>query len=196
MPQVKYNPQKGLYQETKSGLNGFQVENISSGDTSIVHFSQASTAGYGFHRVSCIVEIPDGHGVADNDVVAQVPWYVASNTGTTVTFAAIAAEQLHTTDNGSYALQINTAARAADATANGTEIVGGDTASDKALPDADLNLGSGDTLGQVVSIGTLGIQNTVGATYFQLTMKETATTAGVGKIGVIIEYYGPNPTAL
>ena len=194
MPQVKYNPQKGLHQLSGTGLQGFQLQNISAGDTSIVHYSQASTGGYGFHRVMCIVPVA-AHAVASNDVAARVPWYVPSNTGTTIKFAAIWAETLHTSDNSLYALEYHTADIAVDSPSAGTELIG--AAPNTSKPDADLDMASGDgTLGQMITSGTAGSKASGGATYFHICAKEGITATGTAKIGVIVEYYGPAPVAL
>lgn len=196
MPQVKFTRSKGLVQSTQSGLNGVQLENNSGTTTEIVHFSQGAASGIGFHRVSCIVPVA-AQTTVDDAVAARVPWYVPSEAGTTVTFAMIAAEALDSSADLSLALEIHTADVAVGVASAGTEIVGADAAGNASKPDLDLNLGTGDSTGVVITSGTLANSNTAAATYFQLVCKETgAAINGEGKVLVVIEYYGAAPAAL
>ena len=190
MPKVTYNQNKGLFQETGNGLSGFQVNQVS---TETVHFAQAASDGYGFHRIVTDIEL--SAGIADNDVAGSADFYLPAQA--IIKFASISAKTLNTSNNGTYALEVHSAAVADDAASAGTEIVGADVAGDASSPDADLDLASDDgTLNDTVTMGSLlHVDRGTAKTYFHICLKESVTTEGTGVVRLVVEYIGGAPVA-
>ena len=191
MPKVRYQGSKGLFQESGTAFSGVTYEQVTS---ETIHFGQTSSDGFGFHRV--IADISLKPGIADNDVAGSADFKLPAQS--TITFAAIQAKTLNTSNNGTYALEIHSAAVADDAVSAGTEIVGADVAGDTSSPDADLDLASTDgVLGGTVTMGSLlHPSRGTAETFFQVCLKESVTTTGTGVVRLIVEYVGDSPIAL
>ena len=155
---------------------------------------QAPSGGVGVHEHYEVVDIP-GDAVADDDVLASLGIQLPAQAA--LVEAAIMVVALSSGAAASCALEVHTAAIADNAASGGTEIVGADVASNLSLPDEDLNFGSGDTVGDVVTGGTLISHESpffrgANASFFHLTAKEgSMTPAGAAKIGVYLKWYGP-----
>jgi hypothetical protein len=176
MPKVQLSNSKGLVQLSGKG------------------FEHSDTAGeVGFHRW---VEELTVSAVADDDVAARLGMYIPAQAR--ITNAHIIASALATSANASVALEVHSADVAVDAVSAGTEIVGADEASNLSLPNADLNLGSGDVLHDNINMGTLAaIDRGADKSYFQLAAKEDMSAmTGTPKVVVIIEWFGPAAVAL
>ena len=97
----------------------------------------------------------------------------------------------------SCALEVHTSAVADNAASAGTEIIGADEASNLSLPDEDLNFGSGDVLGDIVTGGTLISHESplfrgTAVSFFHICAKEgSMNLTGSPKIGVYLKWYGP-----
>ncbi len=155
-----------------------------------------ATGGYGPHEYYEVVDIP-ARDAADNDVLAALSIYIPAQA--IITYAAIQLVEVASNDIGSVALEIHTSAQAFDAASGGTEIVGADESGNKSLPDADLDISSNATVGQVITGGTLisddvPYQRTTNASYFHVCAKaDMATTdvTGTPKVGVFLKWIGP-----
>ena len=110
--------------------------------------------------------------------------------------------ELSTNAEQSCALEVHTAAVAFNAASAGTEIIGADQAGNLSLPNEDLNFGSSDVLGDVVTGGTFISHESplfrgTAVSHFQLVGKEASmTNTGSAKIGVYLKWYGPAAIAL
>ena len=155
---------------------------------------QSPSAGYGVHEHYEVIDIPDG-AVADDDVMASAGIYIPAQA--VLVEAAIMNVELSTGAAASAALEVHTSAIADNAASGGTEIIGADTSGDHSLPDTDLNFGSGDVLGEVITGGTLishesPLDRGTAVSYFHLCAKEgSMTPAGQAKIGLYLKWYGP-----
>ena len=155
---------------------------------------QPPNAGYGVHEHYEVVGI-DASATADNDVIGSLNMYIPAQA--VLVEAAIMNVELSTNAEQSCALEVHTAAVAFNAASAGTEIIGADEGSNLSLPDEDLNFGSGDVIGDVVTGGTLISHESplfrgTNASYFQLVGKEASmTNTGSAKIGVYLKWYGP-----
>ena len=155
---------------------------------------QSPSAGIGVNEHYEVVDIPAG-AVADDDVMASAGIYIPAQA--VLVEAAIMNVELSTGAAASAALEVHTAAVADNAASAGTEIIGADEAGNKSIPDTDLNFGSGDVLGEVITGGTLishesPLDRGTNASYFQLCAKEgSMTPAGQAKIGLYLKWYGP-----
>ena len=155
---------------------------------------QSPSAGYGVHEHYEVIDIPDG-AVADNDVMASAGIYIPAQA--VLVEAAIMNVELSTGADASAALEVHTSAIADNAASGGTEIIGADTSGDHSLPDTDLNFGSGDVLGEVITGGTLishesPLDRGTNVSYFHICAKEgSMTPAGQAKIGLYLKWYGP-----
>ena len=155
---------------------------------------QSPSAGIGVHEHYEVIDIPDG-AVADNDVMASAGIYLPAQA--VIVEAAIMNVELSSGAAASCALEVHTSAIADNAASAGTEIIGADEASNLSLPDEDLNFGSGDVLGDVVTGGTLISHESplfrgTSVSYFHLCAKEgSMTPASQAKIGLYLKWYGP-----
>jgi len=137
---------------------------------------------------------------ADNDVIGSLGIFIPAQA--VLVEAMLINVELSTNAEQSVALEVHTAAIAFNAASGGTEIIGADTSGNASLPDADLNFGSGDVLGAVVTGGTLishesPLARGTAISHFQLCGKETSmTNTGTGKIGVYLKWYGPAAVAI
>ena len=152
------------------------------------------TSVYGVHEYFETLDLPAGD-LADNVVLAALGIYIPAQA--TLVEASITAVELYTNDVGSVALEVHTAAQAFDAASAGTEIIGADEASNLSLPDEDLNFGSGDVLGDIVTGGTLISHESplfrgTAVSFFHICAKEgSMNLTGSPKIGVYLKWYGP-----
>ena len=111
--------------------------------------------------------------------------------------AAIMNVELSTGAAASAALEVHTSAIADNAASGGTEMIVAGVSGTHSLPNTDLNFGSGDVLGDVITGGTLISHSTPidrGTTesYFHICAKEgSRTPAGQAKIGLYSKWYGP-----
>jgi len=105
--------------------------------------------------------------------------------------------ELSTGAAASAALEVHTSAIADNAASGGTEIIGAGVSGTHSLPNTDLNFGSGDVLGEVITGGTLishesPLDRGTNVSYFHLCAKEgSMTPAGQAKIGLYLKWYGP-----
>ena len=155
---------------------------------------QSPSAGIGVHEHYEVVDIPTG-AVADDDVMASLGIYIPAQA--VLVEASIMNVELSGSAAASAALEVHNAAVADNAASGGTEIIGADTSGNKSLPDTDLNFGSGDVLGEVITGGTLISHSTpidrgTAVSYFHLCAKEgSMNCTGSPKIGVYLKWYGP-----
>ena len=163
-----------------------------------------ATNGYGPHEYYEVVDIA-ARDHTDNDVCAALSVYIPAQA--ILTYASISLVEVASNDIGSVSLFANTAAVAYDGAASGSsgvELVGADTASDKSLPDSDLDISSNATVGISVTSGTLiadsiPVQRTTSATYLHLVAKEDMATTditGTAKVGVYVKWVGPAAVAI
>jgi len=137
---------------------------------------------------------------ADNDVIGSLGIFIPAQA--VLVEAMLINVELSTNAEQSVALEVHTAAIAFNAASGGTEIIGADTSGNASLPDEDLNFGSGDVLGAVVTGGTLISHESplfrgTAISHFQLAGKEASmTNTGTGKIGVYLKWYGPAAVAI
>ena len=166
--------------------------------------THCSTNGYGPHEYYEVVDIA-ARNHADNDVIGALSVYIPAQA--ILTYASISLVEVASNDIGSCSLFANTAAVAYDGAASGSsgvELVGADTASDKSLPDSDLDISSNATVGISVTSGTLiadsiPVQRTTSATYLHLVAKEDMATTditGTAKVGVYVKWVGPAAVAI
>ncbi len=166
--------------------------------------THCSTNGYGPHEYYEVVDIA-ARNHADNDVIGALSVYIPAQA--ILTYASISLVEVASNDIGSCSLFANTAAVAYDGAASGSsgvELVGEDTASDKSLPDSDLDISSNATVGISVTSGTLiadsiPVQRTTNATYLHLVAKEDMATTditGTAKVGVYVKWVGPAAVAI
>ena len=155
---------------------------------------QSPSAGIGVHEHYEVVDIPTG-AVADNDVMASLGIYIPAQA--TLVEAALINVELSGSAAASVALEVHTSAVADNDASAGTEIIGADEGSNLSLPNEDLNFGSGDVLGDVVTGGTLISHESplfrgTSVSYFHLCAKEgSMNCTGSPKIGVYLKWYGP-----
>jgi len=155
---------------------------------------QSPSAGYGVHEHYEVIDIPDG-AVADDDVMASAGIYIPAQA--VLVEAAIMNVELSTGADASAALEVHTSAIADNAASGGTEIIGAGVSGTHSLPNTDLNFGSGDVLGEVITGGTLishesPLDRGTNVSYFHLCAKEgSMTPAGQAKIGLYLKWYGP-----
>ena len=185
-----------------SALNDLTVaanyihSSITSCGTITVQNPGVSGIGIGVHEHYEVIDLPDG-AVSDDDVIASAGIYIPAQAA--LVEASIMNVNLSTGADASCALEVHTAARADNATSAGTEIIGADQAGNLSLPDEDLNFGSGDVLGDVVTGGTFISHESplfrgTSVSYFQICAKESGMTlAGGAKIGLYLKWYGPAP---
>jgi len=134
---------------------------------------------------------------ADNDVIGSLGIFIPAQA--VLVEAMLINVELSTNAEQSVALEVHTAAVAFNAASAGTEIIGAAVAS---LPAEDLNFGSGDVLGDVVTGGTLISHESplfrgTAISHFQLAGKEASmTNTGTSKIGVYLKWYGPAAVAI
>jgi len=134
---------------------------------------------------------------ADDDVIGSLGIFIPAQAA--LVEAMLINVELSTNAEQSVALEVHTAAVAFNAASAGTEIIGAAVAS---LPAEDLNFGSGDVLGDVVTGGTLISHESplfrgTAISHFQLAGKEASmTNTGTGKIGVYLKWYGPAAVAI
>ena len=165
--------------------------------------THCSTNGYGPHEYYEVVDIP-ARNHADNDVVAALSVSIPAQA--MITYASISLVEVAGNDVGSVSLFKNTAAIAYDGAASGSsgvELVGADTASDKSLPDNDLDISSNATVGTAVTMGTLfsdsAPRTETSASFFHLVAKEDMATTditGTAKVGVYLKWVGPAAVAV
>ena len=183
-----------------SALNDLTVSanyihgSITSCGTITVQQYSLDGIGIGVHEHYEVIDIP-GDAVADNDVMASAGISIPAQA--VLVEAAIIAVELSTGAAASCALEVHTAAVADNAASAGTEIIGADEGSNLSLPDEDLNFGSGDVLGDVVTGGTLISHESplfrgTDVSFFHIVAKEgSMTPAGNAKIGLYLKWYGP-----
>ena len=163
-----------------------------------------ATGGYGPHEYYEVVDIA-ARDHTDNDVIGALSVYIPAQA--ILTYASISLVEVASNDIGSVSLFANTAAVAYDGAASGSsgvELVGADTASDKSLPDSDLDISSNATVGISVTSGTLiadsiPVQRTTSATYLHLVAKEDMATTditGTAKVGVYVKWVGAAAVAI
>ena len=165
--------------------------------------THCSTNGYGPHEYYEVVDIP-ARNHADNDVVAALSVSIPAQA--MITYASISLVEVAGNDVGSVSLFKNTAAIAYDGAASGSsgvELVGADTASDKSLPDNDLDISSNATVGTAVTMCTLfsdsAPRTETSASFFHLVAKEDMATTditGTAKVGVYLKWVGPAAVAV
>ena len=165
--------------------------------------THCSTNGYGPHEYYEVVDIP-ARNHADNDVVAALSVSIPAQA--MITYASISLVEVAGNDVGSVSLFKNTAAIAYDGAASGSsgvELVGADTASDKSLPDNDLDISSNATVGTAVTMGTLfsdsAPRTETSASFFHLVANEDMATTditGTAKVGVYLKWVGPAAVAV
>ena len=170
MPKVVISNDKGLVQKTGSD------------------FSIGTDSGFGMHILS--EEVTIGFPDANNDVAVQLSKYIPA--GAVIMDAAITLTQKGTSADVPIALEVHGNSVAFDAASAGTEIVGADTAGNKAIPDADLNVGNNGVVGDVVTTGTLTpLDRNTAASYFQIAAKaDNSADTGTPKVLVSVRYYG------
>ena len=144
-------------------------------------------AGYGIHEYFEVVSLSTSD---DNDVSVSLSKYLPA--GAVLMDAALVVVEKATSAHGDVALEVHSAAIAADSASAGTEIIGADTSGDKSIPDADLDCSSDGTLGDAVVMATTGPLDRAGAaTYFHVVTKEDCSSmAGSPKVGVYIKWMG------
>tara|TARA_R100001594_G_C4024449_1_gene259861 strand:- start:466 stop:1392 length:927 start_codon:yes stop_codon:yes gene_type:complete len=162
-----------------------------------------ATNGYGPHEYYEVVDIP-ARNHADNDVINGLSVYIPAQA--MLTYASISLVEVASNNIGAVSLFANTAAVAYDGAASGSsgvELVGADTASDKSLPDNDLDISSDATVGTAVTSGTLIAPHIpvtrTNASYFHIVAKsDMATTdvTGTPKVGVYLKWVGPAAVAI
>jgi len=165
--------------------------------------THCSTNGYGPHEYYEVVDIP-ARDHTDNDIVAALSIYIPAQA--MLTYGSISLVEVASNDIGSVSLFKNTAAIAYDGAASGSsgvELIGADTASDKSLPDSDLDISSNATVGVSVTMGTLfsdaAPRTETSASYFHLVAKEdmgTTDITGTAKVGVYLKWVGPAAVAI
>ena len=176
MPKVVISNDKGLVQKTGSD------------------FSIGTDSGFGMHVLS--EEVTVGFPSTDDDVAVQLSKYIPA--GAVIMDAAITCTQKGTSAGIPVALEVHSASVAFDEPSAGTEIAGADVAGDVAIPDADLNVGSDGTLGDVVTTGTLTpVDRAAAESYFQVTAKaDISADTGTPKVLVSVRYYGRPAVAI
>ena len=153
----------------------------------------------GVHEHYEVVDIA-ATATADNDVIGSLGIFIPAQA--VLVEAMLINVELSTNAEQSCALEVHTAAVAFNAASAGTEIIGADEGSNLSLPDEDLNFGSGDVLGDVVTGGTLISHESplfrgTSISHFQLAGKEASmTNTGSAKIGVYLKWYGPAAVAI
>jgi len=158
---------------------------------------QSPSGGIGVHEHYEVIDIPNG-AVADDDVMASAGIQLPAQA--VLVEAAIMNVKLSTGADAAAALEVHTAAVADNAESAGTEIIGANTSGDHSLPDTDLNFGSGDVLGEVITGGTLishesPLDRGTAVSFFHICAKEgSMTPAGDAKIGLYLKWYGPAAT--
>ena len=155
---------------------------------------QSPSAGIGVHEHYEVVDITAA-ATADDDVLDPLSIYIPAQA--TIVEASITAVELSSTGAASCSLFVHSGAQVHNAGIAGTEIIGADTSGDHSLPDTDLNFGSGDVLGEVITGGTLishesPLDRGTAVSYFHICAKEgSMTPAGQAKIGLYLKWYGP-----
>jgi len=150
----------------------------------------------GVHEHYEVVDIA-ATATADDDVIGSLGIFIPAQAA--LVEAMLINVELSTNAEQSVALEVHTAAVAFNAGSAGTEIIGAAVAS---LPAEDLNFGSGDVLGDVVTGGTLISHESplfrgTAISHFQLAGKEASmTNTGTSKIGVYLKWYGPAAVAI
>ena len=96
------------------------------------------------------------------------------------------------------ALEVHNAAVADDAASGGTEIVGGDVASNESSPDQDCNCSSDGTVGEATTMADLkDVDRTGAVTYLHVTAKEDCSSmTGSPQVGVYVKWVGPAAVAI
>lgn len=174
-------------------FNNLQVENttIMTGNTLSkvpTSFTSAVTGDYGIHEHFEVVEIdstPDDDDVAKS-LLVKLPVQAI------IIEAALVALTLATSADASVALEVHSAAVADDGTSAGTEIIGADVSGNLSSPNANLNIGSGDTAGAVVHMGNLlPVARSTDETYLHVCAKENMSgMTGTPKVGVYVKWIG------
>ena len=150
----------------------------------------------GVHEHYEVVDIA-ATATADDDVIGSLGIFIPAQAA--LVEAMLINVELSTNAEQSVALEVHTAAVAFNAGSAGTEIIGAAVAS---LPAEDLNFGSSDVLGDVVTGGTLISHESplfrgTAISHFQLAGKEASmTNTGTSKIGVYLKWYGPAAVAI
>ena len=157
---------------------------------------QSPSAGYGVHEHYEVVDITAA-ATADDDVLDPLSIYIPAQAA--LVEAMLINVELSTNAEQSCALEVHSSAQVHNAGSGGTEIIGAAVAS---LPAEDLNFGSGDVIGDVVTGGTLISHESplfrgTAISHFALAGKESAmTNTGTAKIGVYLKWYGPAAVAI
>ena len=112
--------------------------------------------------------------------------------------AGITVSSLATSNHGSVALEIHSAAIADDAASAGTEILGANATGDKSIPDADLDISSDAIQYDSIHSGTFTpLDRDTAETHFQVTAKEDMSDmTGTPLVGVYIKWFGLAAVAL
>ena len=149
--------------------------------------SHSTSADIGIHEYFEVVSLSTG---ANNDVLGSLSKKLQA--GSVLLDAAMTVVELATSQHGNVALEVHTAAIAADGASAGTEIIGASTSGDKSIPDADLDASSDGALGDSVSIATLAPLDRAGdVSFFQVCAKENCSAmTGTPKVGVYIKWIG------
>jgi hypothetical protein len=157
------------------------------------------TSVHGVHEYYEIVDIPTG-AIADNDCFSNLSISIPAQA--TLVEASITAVELSGSADASCALNVHTAVVASNSAAAGTEIIGADQASNLSLPNSDLNIGTGDILGDTITGGTFishesPLDRGTAESFFHLTVKEgSVNCTGTPKVGVYLKWYGPAAVAI
>ena len=157
---------------------------------------QSPSAGYGVHEHYEVVDITAA-ATADDDVLDPLSIYIPAQAA--LVEAMLINIELSTDAQASCALEVHSSAQVHNAGSGGTEIIGAAVAS---LPAEDLNFGSGDVLGDVVTGGTLISHESplfrgTAISHFALAGKESGmSNTGTPKIGVYLKWYGPAAVAV
>ena len=148
---------------------------------------------YGIHEYFEVVDLSTSD---DDDVSASLSILIPA--GAVIIDAALIALRLATSAHGDCALEVHNAAVADDAASGGTEIVGGDVASNESSPDQDCNCSSDGTVGEATTMADLkDVDRTGAVTYLHVTAKEDCSSmTGSPQVGVYVKWVGPAAVAI
>jgi hypothetical protein len=147
--------------------------------------SSAATSGVGVHELYEVVSLSTSD---ENDVSVSLSKKLPA--GCVILEAAMTVVEIATSAHGDVALEVHTAAIAADAASAGTEIVGADVAGNVSLPDADVDASSAGVVGESV-FGNLKVDRGTAVTFFHVCTKEDCSSmTGTPKVGVYVKWIG------
>ena len=138
----------------------------------------------------------------DNDVAASLTIKLPAQA--IVLEAAMTSLTLATSNHGSVALELWSAAIADDAASGGTEFLGADSTGGLSIPDADLDISSDATANSTIHSGTTVPVDTAtlfssatAVSYMHVTAKEDMSSmTGTPEVGVYIKWWGGPATTL